>query len=169
MDGKSTHDEGVEEDRGDEVEGSLDQAHRRGDVGVVEVRAQHLGVALKSVDYPDRIREHVLEKKKKKQSAKRQKPGRSWRQSLVLFASLAYPCDENAESTSEREERPGTGDRFALVEEHLEGRAEERKVYPCDDDVRKNMFIFIFIWGGDGGWGWGREGREKGKRKGSAP
>ena len=45
-----THDEGIEEDRGDEVEGSLDQAQRRGDVGIVEVGAQGIVVMLEGID-----------------------------------------------------------------------------------------------------------------------
>jgi len=66
----STHDEGVEEDGGDEVESSLDQAQRGSDVGVVEVWAIGFIIALESIDQPDTIREDMLfEKRVHPQSA----------------------------------------------------------------------------------------------------
>jgi len=55
-----THDEGIEEDRGDEVQRCLDQAQGRGDVGIVEVGASGLQVALEGKDQPGRIRDDVL-------------------------------------------------------------------------------------------------------------
>jgi hypothetical protein len=48
--GRMTHDEGIEEDRGDEVQRCLDQAQGRGDVGIVEVGTSGLQVALEGKD-----------------------------------------------------------------------------------------------------------------------
>jgi len=128
----SAHDEGVKEDRVDEVQGRLDQAQRRGHVGVVEVGAQGVLVALEGVDQPDHIREDVLLVSV---------PGPSQRRtSFRIVVRETYPCDENPEKTSEREECAGGGNCLALGEEHLDGRAEEHKVDPCEErtDERTN-------------------------------
>jgi hypothetical protein len=52
---------------------------------------------------------------------------------LGIVVRETYPCDEDPEKTSEREESAGGGNRLALGEEHLDGRAEEHKVDPCDE------------------------------------
>jgi len=125
----SAHDEGVKEDRVDEVQGRLDQAQRRGHVGVVEVGAQGVLVALEGVDQPDHIREDVLLVSV---------PGPSQRRtSFRIVVRETYPCDENPEKTSEREECAGGGNCLALGEEHLDGRAEEHKVDPCEEPTNE--------------------------------
>ena len=68
----------------------------------------------------------------------------------VIECAFAYPCDENGENTSEREERPSTGDRFAFIEEYLEGRAEEREVDPWRRRKKKKDVISGAMWGGRG-------------------
>lgn len=55
----------------------------------------------------------------------------------MISSSSTDPCDESPENTSEREEGNSTGDRFALVEEHPDGGAEERKVDTCKRKRKK--------------------------------
>ena len=74
---------------------------------------------------------------------------------VVIDRVTTYPCDENPENTSEGEERRSTGDRFALVEEHLERGAEEGKVNACE--VRREDVLFRTGGSGRGDNGRGRK------------
>ena len=57
-----THNEGVEENRNDKIEGGLHHTENRGGVGKVEVTTNGDLAVLERVNYPDGINEYVLSK-----------------------------------------------------------------------------------------------------------